>query len=56
LKADADQARIDVEVEAMALASVPAPQVLWRKPPVLAIAAPPRSGAAGSLAAGGAAP
>jgi hypothetical protein len=41
LKIDADQARIDVEVEAMALASVPATQVLWRKPPVLAIAAVP---------------
>ncbi|MFF2364152.1 phosphotransferase family protein [Streptomyces sp. NPDC058122] len=41
LKVDADQARIDVEVEAMALAPVPTPQVLWRKPPVLAIAALP---------------
>jgi hypothetical protein len=41
LKADADQARIDVEVEAMALAPVPTPDVLWRKPPVLAIAAVP---------------
>ncbi|KAB8196243.1 phosphotransferase [Nonomuraea phyllanthi] len=39
LKVDADQARIDVEVEAMALAPVPTPKVLWRKPPVLAIAA-----------------
>ena len=39
LKVDADQARIDVEVEAMALAPVPTPEVLWRKPPVLAIAA-----------------
>ncbi|MFC8519653.1 phosphotransferase, partial [Streptomyces sp. NPDC057257] len=38
---DADQARIDVEVEAMALAPVPTPKVLWRKPPVLAIAAVP---------------
>ncbi|MGW2650136.1 aminoglycoside phosphotransferase family protein [Streptomyces sp. NPDC001393] len=38
---DADQARIDVEVEAMALAPVPTPEVLWRKPPVLAIAAVP---------------
>ncbi len=45
MKVDADQARIDVEVEAMALASVPAPQVLWRKPPVLAIAAVPGDGA-----------
>ncbi|MFH9421383.1 aminoglycoside phosphotransferase family protein [Streptomyces sp. NPDC017529] len=39
LKVDTDQARIDVEVEAMALAPVPTPEVLWRKPPVLAIAA-----------------
>jgi Ser/Thr protein kinase RdoA (MazF antagonist) len=41
LKVDADQARVDAEVEAMALAPVPTPQVLWRKPPVLAIAALP---------------
>jgi aminoglycoside phosphotransferase (APT) family kinase protein len=41
LKVDADQARIDVEVEAMAMAPVPTPKVLWRKPPVLAIAAVP---------------
>ncbi|TDD64720.1 aminoglycoside phosphotransferase family protein [Jiangella aurantiaca] len=41
LKVDADQTRIDVEVEAMALAPVPTPEVLWRKPPVLAIAAVP---------------
>ncbi|MFH8990181.1 phosphotransferase family protein [Streptomyces sp. NPDC017940] len=41
LKVDADQARIDVEVEAMALAPVPTPKVLWREPPVLAIAAVP---------------
>ncbi len=41
LKVDADQARIAVEVEAMALAPVPTPEVLWRKPPVLAIAAVP---------------
>jgi len=41
LKVDADQARLDVEVEAMALAPVPTPRVLWRKPPVLAIAAVP---------------
>ena len=39
LKVDADQARIDVEVEAMSLAPVPTPEVLWRKPSVLAIAA-----------------
>ncbi|MDX2596632.1 MULTISPECIES: phosphotransferase [Streptomyces] len=41
LKVDADQARIDVEVEAMPLAPVPTPKILWRKPPVLAIAAVP---------------
>ncbi|KUN35506.1 aminoglycoside phosphotransferase [Streptomyces longwoodensis] len=41
LKVDADQARLDVEVEAMSLAPVPTPRVLWRKPPVLATAALP---------------
>ncbi|MGW2870397.1 phosphotransferase family protein [Kitasatospora sp. NPDC001225] len=41
LKVDADQARIDREVEAMSLAPVPTPEVLWRKPPVLALAAVP---------------
>jgi aminoglycoside phosphotransferase (APT) family kinase protein len=41
LKVDADQARLDVEVEAMFLAPVPTPEVLWRKPPVLATAALP---------------
>lgn len=39
LKIDADQARTDVEIEAMAMAPVPTPEVLWRKPPVLALAA-----------------
>ncbi|MDH6219617.1 phosphotransferase family protein [Streptomyces pseudovenezuelae] len=41
LKVDADQARIDVEVDAMALVPVPTPEVLWHKPHVLAIAALP---------------
>ncbi|WP_416873969.1 phosphotransferase family protein [Kitasatospora sp. SC0581] len=41
LKVDADQTRIDREVEAMSLAPVPTPEVLWRKPPVLALAAVP---------------
>jgi Ser/Thr protein kinase RdoA (MazF antagonist) len=41
LKIDADQTHIDVEVEAMALAPIPTPQILWRKPPVLALAALP---------------
>jgi aminoglycoside phosphotransferase (APT) family kinase protein len=39
LKIDADQAHIDVEVEAMARAPVPTPEILWRQPPVLALAA-----------------
>jgi aminoglycoside phosphotransferase (APT) family kinase protein len=39
LKIDGDQTRTDVEVEAMSLAPIPTPEVLWRKPPVLAIAA-----------------
>lgn len=41
LKIDADQTRTDVEVEAMAMAPVPTPEVLWRRPPVLALAALP---------------
>lgn len=41
LKIDADQARTDVEVDAMAMAPIPTPEVLWRKPPVLALAALP---------------
>jgi aminoglycoside phosphotransferase (APT) family kinase protein len=41
LKIDSDQTRTDVEVEAMAMAPVPTPEVLWRKPPVLALAALP---------------
>ncbi|SIS21228.1 Predicted kinase, aminoglycoside phosphotransferase (APT) family [Microbispora rosea] len=41
LKVDADRARIDAEVEAMAVVPVPTPKVLWHKPPVLAIAALP---------------
>src|ERR1700712_5767158 len=41
VKIDADQSRLDVEVEAMALAPVPTPEVLWRKPPALALAALP---------------
>jgi aminoglycoside phosphotransferase (APT) family kinase protein len=41
LKIDADQTRTDVEVEAMAMAPVPTPEILWRKPPVLALAALP---------------
>jgi hypothetical protein len=41
LKIDADQTRTDVEVDAMAMAPIPTPEVLWRKPPVLALAALP---------------
>ena len=41
LKIDADQTRTDVEVEAMAMAPVPTPEILWRRPPVLALAALP---------------
>lgn len=41
LKIDTDQARTEVEVEAMAMVPVPTPEVLWRKPPVLALAALP---------------
>lgn len=41
LKVDADRARAGVEARAMALAPVPTPEVLWHRPPVLAIAALP---------------
>ncbi|NJQ15374.1 phosphotransferase family protein [Streptomyces bohaiensis] len=41
LKVDADADRVDAEVEAMSLAPVPTPEILWREPPVLAIAAVP---------------
>jgi aminoglycoside phosphotransferase len=41
LKIDADQTRTDREVEAMAIAPIPTPEVLWRKSPVLALAALP---------------
>ena len=39
LKIDADQTRTDVEVEAIAMAPVPTPEILWRKPPVVAVGA-----------------
>ena len=41
LKIDSDQTLTDIEVEAMALAPIPTPEILWRKPPVLALAALP---------------
>ncbi|MGW4380621.1 phosphotransferase family protein [Kitasatospora sp. NPDC004531] len=65
LKVDPDRARVDVEVAAMARAPVPTPEVLWRRPPVLALAAVPGAtlgrlggpadGSAGAWAAAGAA-
>src|SRR3981189_3146711 len=65
LKIDADQTRTDIEVEAMALAPIPTPEVLWRKPPVLALGAlagsalgrlaEPSAASAAAWAAGGAA-
>ena len=41
LKIDADPRRTDAEIEAMAMAPIPTPQVLWRRSPVLALAALP---------------
>jgi aminoglycoside phosphotransferase (APT) family kinase protein len=41
LKIDADQARTDVEIEAMTIAPVPTAEILWHRPPVLALAALP---------------
>lgn len=41
LKIDVDQTHVEVEVEAMALVPLPTPEVLWRNPPVLALAALP---------------
>jgi aminoglycoside phosphotransferase len=41
LKIDPDQTRTDIEVRAMAIAPIPTPEVLWRKPPVLALSAVP---------------
>lgn len=41
LKIDGDQALTDREVAAMQLAPIPTPDVVWRKPPVLALAALP---------------
>lgn len=39
IKVDADPARTEVEVQAMEMAPVPTPEILWCKPPVLALAA-----------------
>ncbi|MFI7213264.1 phosphotransferase family protein [Micromonospora maritima] len=41
LKIDTDRSRTDVEVEAMALVPLRTPEILWRRPPVLALAALP---------------
>lgn len=41
LKVDADPTRTGIEVEAIELAPVPTPEVRWREPPVLALAAVP---------------
>jgi aminoglycoside phosphotransferase (APT) family kinase protein len=41
LKIDTDQMRTDVEIQAMVMAPVPTPEILWRSPPVLALAALP---------------
>ncbi|NUT32178.1 MAG: aminoglycoside phosphotransferase family protein, partial [Hamadaea sp.] len=41
LKVDGDPAHADIEARAMALAPIPTPAILWRAPPVLAIAAVP---------------
>ena len=41
LKIDADQTRTDIEVDAMAMVPVPTPEILWRRPPVLALARVP---------------
>ena len=41
LKIDPDQGLTDVEVEAMTMAPIPTPEILWRKAPVLALGALP---------------
>ena len=41
LKVDTDRARVDRELDVMARAPIPTPEVLWREPPVLALAAVP---------------
>jgi aminoglycoside phosphotransferase (APT) family kinase protein len=38
LKIDGDRTRLDVEVAAMTMVPIPTPEVLWRKPHVLALA------------------
>ena len=41
LKVDGDPVNADVEIQAMTMAPIPTPQILWHEPPVLAIAAVP---------------
>ncbi len=41
LKIDPNEARVDAEVAAMAMVPVPTPEILWRRSPVLALAALP---------------
>lgn len=41
VKIDSDQNRTDVEVAAMTMAPIPTPEILWRMPPALALAALP---------------
>ncbi len=41
LKVDTDQSRTDAEIQAMLMAPVPTPEILWRTPPVIALAALP---------------
>ena len=41
LKIDGEQARTNLEVEAMSLVPIPTPKILWHKPPALALAALP---------------
>jgi aminoglycoside phosphotransferase (APT) family kinase protein len=41
LNIDADQARIDVELDVMARVPIGTPEILWRRPPVLALAPMP---------------
>ncbi|TWE11305.1 phosphotransferase family enzyme [Rudaeicoccus suwonensis] len=49
VKIDADQARLDREVDVMTRAPVPTPELVWRKPPALALTAV-RGAALGVLA------
>ena len=39
VKIDSDQTRLDVEVAAKAIVPIPMPEILWRMPPALALAA-----------------